>query len=276
MTEKIQPGIYPTMSNEFYHSVAGLSSTGIRLIDDCPKKYEHRYLSGNQQEQTQAMLIGSALHCRVLTPEIFPMQFAVSPKFDGRTKEGKAGKAAFAAENAEKEVVTEDDFTLIENIAKSISEHPAAQNILSLGGHSEESFFWEETVGTESILCKCRPDIRIPSHGLLVDVKTTAKGASADAFSRTIHNFGYHFQAAYYLRGVSLVTGEQYDDFIFIAVETEAPYLVAVYQLDREVISLAWEKIEYLLDLYALCKRTNNWPGYSEIIETITLPRWAK
>jgi len=276
MSEKIQPGIYPTMSNEFYHSIEGLSSTGIRLIDDCPAKYEHRYLSDNKQDETQAMLIGSALHCKVLTPEIFPLQFAVSPKFDGRTKEGKASKAAFAAENEGKDVITEDDFTLISNIAKSISEHPAAQNILSLGGHSEESFFWEEAIGDTSVLCKCRPDLRIPSHGILVDVKTTSKGASADAFSRTIHNFGYHFQAAYYLRGVSVITGDQYDDFIFIAVETEAPYLVAVYQLDREVISLAWEKIEMLLALYVDCQKNNRWPGYSELIETISLPRWAK
>lgn len=282
MQNEVQPGIYPSMPNEFYHGAAGLSKSGLALLRECPAKYAHRYLMGNKEEETQAMKIGDALHCLVLEPSRFPLQFAVSQKFDGRTKEGKAGKAEFAAANAGKSIITVDDYALIEAMATSVHSHPAAAYLLSLGGLSEESFFWEEMCDpTESqilqpVLCKCRPDLRVPSKRILVDLKKTAKGASAEAFSRTIYNYTYHLQAAHYLHGVTTISGEQYDEFIFIAVEEEPPHLVAVYQLDQDSIMMGRAEIDRLVDLYAKCLFHQYWPGYGESIQLINLPRWAK
>jgi exodeoxyribonuclease VIII len=276
MSAEIQPGIYPNMSNEFYHSIAGLSSTGIRLLDDNPARYDYRYNKGHHPDQTQAMVIGQAFHTKTLEPESFYDRFAITPQFNNRTNEGKAQRAAFAEANAGKTVITEADNALVANLASAVHDHPAAGYLLSLPAKVEESIFWEEQVAGVPVLCKCRPDWRVTSDGVVVDLKKTAKGAGPADFSRTIYTTGYHFQAALYLRGVSVATGRDYDDFIFIAVEEEPPHLVAVYSLTQEVMSRTWSRIEQLLEIYVRCTIKKQWPGYSAEVTPIALPAWAR
>jgi len=270
------PGIYPYLDNDAYHQSPGLSKSGLALLRECPAKFEWRYILGNREEETKAMKIGAAFHGLVLEPEVFSMSYAVSPKFDGRTKEGKAGKAAFAADHVGKAIIDQDDYSLISAMAEAVHAHPAASYLLGLGGISEESFFWREEFTGASVLCKCRPDRRIPGKRILVDLKKTAKGAGADAFSRTMFNLTYHIQAGHYLPGVSTVLGERYDEFVFIVVEEEPPHLVAVYQLDRDDIEMGKREAENLVRLYAKCTQEDYWPGYGDEIQTINLPRWAK
>lgn len=276
MTTEFQPGLYPDMDNATYHATRGLSKSGLALLRECPAKYHWRYILGNQQEETKAMLIGSALHCLVLEPHVFTNLFAVSPKFDGRTKDGKAGKAQFASEHAGKSIINEEEFALLDAMAAAVHSHPAASYLLGLGGICEESFFWREEYTGASVLCKCRPDLRIPSKRILVDLKKTAKGAGPESFARTMLNMTYHLQAGHYLEGVSIVTGERYDEFIFIAVEEEPPHLVAVYQLDRDSVEMGKREAQAMVRIYARCMQEDYWPGYGEHIQPINLPRWAK
>ena len=269
-------GYFKDLDNATYHSMDGLSKSGLSLLRECPAKYQWRYILGNREEETKAMKIGAALHGLVLEPEVFSRSFAVSPKFDGRTKEGKAGKAAFANDHAGKTIIDEADFSLISAMAGAVHAHPAASYLLGLEGLSEESFFWREEFTGASVLCKCRPDRRIPGKRILLDLKKTAKGAGSDAFSRTMFNLTYHIQAGHYLPGVSTVLGERYDEFVFIVVEEEPPHLVAVYQLDRDDIEMGKREADNLIRLYARCMQEDYWPGYGDEIQPINLPRWAK
>jgi exodeoxyribonuclease VIII len=274
--ENPEPGLYENLANDLYHGSPGLSKSGIALIRECPAKYHWRYILGNSGETTKAMQIGDALHCLVLEPAIFTSRFAVSPKFDGRTKDGKAGKAQFASEHAGKSVINEEEFALIDAMANAVHSHPAAAYLLGLGGICEESFFWREEFTGSDVLCKCRPDLRIPSKRILVDLKSTSKGAGTDAFARTMLNMTYHIQSGHYLDGVSNVLQEQYDEFIFIAVEAEPPHLVAVYQLDRDSVEMGKREAQAMIRLFAKCRMDGYWPGYGDTIQTINLPRWAK
>jgi hypothetical protein len=47
-------------------------------------------------------------------------------------------------------------------------------------------------------------------------------------------------------------------------------------EADAESIALGREKNARQLDLLEQCQETGIWPAYSQEIETITLPRWAK
>lgn len=274
--EMLEPGLYTHLSNEDYHRSGGLSKSGLALLRECPAKFAWRYILGNREEETTAMKIGAAFHGLVLEPEVFSMSYAVSPKFDGRTKEGKAGKAAFAGDHVGKAIIDQDDYSLISAMAEAVHAHPAASYLLGLEGGSEESFFWREEFTGASVLCKCRPDWRIPGKRILVDLKKTAKGAGSDAFSRTMFNLTYHIQAGLYLQGVSKVLGEEYDEFVFIVVEEEPPHLVAVYQLDRDDIEMGKFEAENLVRLYAKCTQEDYWPGYGDEIQMISMPRGAK
>lgn len=268
----MKPGIYKDISNDDYHSGPGISKSGISLLLDSPEKYKSRYIDGEGQETTPAMIIGSATHTAVFEPELFDSEYAVAPKVDKRTKAGKAEYAAFVEESEGKTVITLDDMAQIHAIRNSVYDHPKAGPIvMHQGGVAENSIFAEHESGT---LVKVRPDWLIPSMGIIADLKT-CQDASPEGFAKSVFNFTYHIQAGMYL-SVARAAGIEVDTFLFIAVEKKAPFAVAVYQADAEMIKLGMQEYERGLELYTCCTEHNEWPGYNDNqIAPISLPYWA-
>ena len=142
-------------------------------------------------------------------------------------------------------------------------------------GYAEASTFWIDEATGE--LCKCRPDWVSPTGSgvILVDGKT-CQDASPAGFARTVWNFSYHLQAAWYSEGFERATGIQVHGFVFAAVESSWPHPAAAYMLGDDVLDAARRENRRLLDLYAECKRTGVWPGYAPGISLIQLPAWAQ
>jgi hypothetical protein len=59
-------------------------------------------------------------------------------------------------------------------------------------------------------------------------------------------------------------------------VEKKAPYAVSVLAADQEMIEQGWRQALRELDVLATCKKANSWPGYSDQIETVSLPPWMR
>jgi exodeoxyribonuclease VIII len=76
------------------------------------------------------------------------------------------------------------------------------------------------------------------------------------------------------MHGVQAATGKRPDQFIFICVESTAPYAVAVYAADAEMIERGYEQAMFDLGKLATCRAADSWPSYSDQIETISLPAW--
>ncbi len=74
---------------------------------------------------------------------------------------------------------------------------------------------------------------------------------------------------------MTAVTGKQHNKFIFIAVEKEPPYAVAVYEATKDMLQTAQKQIAPVLDVYAQCLKADVWPGYKDELQQIQLPRWA-
>jgi len=74
------------------------------------------------------------------------------------------------------------------------------------------------------------------------------------------------------LRGL---TNNDARDYVFIAVEKESPYAVAIYEVSQEIIELAMSEINPVLARYRACLENDTWPGYSEQIEPLRLPKYA-
>lgn len=108
----------------------------------------------------------------------------------------------------------------------------------------------------------------------VVDLKSCLD-ASYEAFSKAIANLKYHWQAWFYLKGITTVKEVEHTKFIFIAVEKDPPYGVAVYEATEAMLKKAQTQIEPLLDVYAQCLKTDVWPGYRDELQQIDLPRWA-
>lgn len=256
-----------------YHAHPAVGHSGLVRIMRSPAHYQE-YVT-HPPEPTPAMVFGSAFHVAILEPERFGQTFVVAPKFDRRTKEGKAAAEAWEAENAGKTALTAEHMAAIEQMVASVRNHAGAAKLLS-DGMAEMSGFWNDQ--ETGIGCKCRPDFLAMAGETItgiVDVKT-CRDASADGFARAIVNFGYDVQAAFYHDGLKALTGRAIP-FYFVAVETEPPYAVAAYKASDEVIEVGRAKYRGALQLLKWCRENDRWPAYQPNgeIETITLPRWA-
>jgi hypothetical protein len=62
----------------------------------------------------------------------------------------------------------------------------------------------------------------------------------------------------------------------FLLRGEKAPYAVSVLAADQEMIEQGWRQALRELDVLATCKKANTWPGYSDQIETVSLPPWMR
>jgi hypothetical protein len=264
------------MDNADYHAHPAISKSHLDLIARSPLHYWARYIDENRvpQEATPAMRLGTALHTHVLELDSWDKDIAVSPfGIDRRTKAGKEMWAAFEADSKGKTLITADDAEQVMAMGRAVHSHPAAAMLLNLPGKAETSHFYSDPVlGLE---LKCRPDWLTNDGKIVVDLKTT-DDASGRGFAKSIFQWRYWVQAGFYVNVLEGATGIRPEQFIFCCVEKKAPYAVSVLAADQEMIEQGWRQALRELDVLATCKKANAWPGYSDQIETVSLPPWMR
>lgn len=257
---------------EKYHAHPAVGHSGLVRIMRSPAHF--RAWLEAPPEPTQAMLLGTAFHTALLEPDRFSQTHVVAPKFDRRTKEGKAAAEAWEAENAGKTALTVDQMSAIEKMVASVHSHAGAASLLACGMAEMSAFWIDQETGIE---CKCRPDWFQVDGGVqhIAEVKTCCD-ATYESFARSIAINGYDVQAALYVDGIQAVTRCK-ASFFFIAVEKEPPYAVAVYKPSDELIEVGRAKYRGALEMLQWCLTNDSWPGYQPHgqIEEIDLPRWA-
>lgn len=255
------------MTNAEYHASGAVTKSVLDMVHKSPAYYQ--YFRENPRQQTDSMLLGSVTHKLVLEPESFADEFVIEPVCDKRTKDGKAAYKAFLDSLGDGlTAVPPDVYDTAKAMAAAVKAHPVAAKLLT-DGKPEESYFWEQ----DGIKCSCRPDW-LRADGLVVDLKTT-KDASPDGFQKSAYNFRYYVQAWWYIHGLKLL-GIDATEFIFIAVESTAPYTVSVYAADDLFFKLG--EIEAMQDFetYKDCMKSENWYGYEKEpeIHSLSVPDW--
>lgn len=252
-----------------YHAHPALSNSGIGHILKSPAHYMAQRLC--PRVPTPAMALGTAAHRAILEPERFYQTYVACPSgIDRRTKAGREAWESLIESHPGKEILSIDDYQRTEAMVMAVHSHPTASKLLT-GGRAEQSLFWVDK--KTGVHCRSRIDY-LREDGLVVDVKTT-RCASAASFVKSVGQFGYHRQGAMYLEGGEAALKEKQIAFIFIAVESEPPYGIGVFALDEMAIAIGHREFEKGCELFALCKKTDTWPGYPEAVQTISLPTWA-
>lgn len=270
----VSPDENEPMENAEYHRHSAVSKSHLDLVARSPLHYWARYVDPNrvEPEPSEQMALGSALHTHVLELDQWDSRYVVMP--EGLKRTTKEGKAAY-------EALLQDGRTILSHnmaqqvmaMGRSVLSHPAAAMLLNLPGKAETTHMWtDEATGLE---CKCRPDWLLHDGSLIVDVKTT-RDASFSGFRKSIGAYRYHVQAAWYLHGLEQATGKRPEQFLFVCVESDAPYACAVYAADAEMVSTGMAQAVTDLALLAECKAADRWPSYSEQIELISLPGWMR
>jgi hypothetical protein len=244
---------------------------------------------------TPDMRFGTAFHSLVLEPADHARRYVRAGRCSGVLKSGKRaglqcesdgtvhhGGAWFCGTHAGDrrndpggpEVLGEDDAATLGDMAAAVAAHPWAGAALALPGMTEVSIVFDDRAS--GVRCKMRADRIVQGDRLrcVIDLKT-ARDASPDAFARTIHERGYHRQAALYLRGCA-AAGIDVDGYAIVAVDKEPPHATAVYQLDDQDLQAGGDEVDRLLALYAECAASGRWPGYGDGVTPIRLPAWAR
>ena len=269
-----------------YHARTEISNSMLGDIDP-PYRYHARYVAAElvPRVSTTAMDEGAATHMLMLEPDQFKDRFAIKEKVDGRSKAGKEYNAVFAAENEGKTILTTEQLAKCEAMANAAFNHEAAAELLRKPGINEATvlFNYPAKGMANGMACRSRIDKIIPgdgaADGIIIDIKT-AKSASPNGFQRAIINYNYHQQAMFYRDGLAACGEPGYEGaadwpFVWIVVESSAPYCVGVYTMDDEPAQRGRELHQQAISTLAACLKENHWPQYTNGIEILHLPPWA-
>lgn len=297
-------GIFKDLSNEHYHNDrSAVSRSGLKKFRECPSRYWNEYLNPERPEKksTPDMIFGSAFHTFVLEPHLFDQKYfvktsdfpfvdakplkkdlqaqygkAIGEKLYEEAKETEANQkehrkrviAQFEESSAGKELLTIDQMSKLTLMRQKVLDHPEASKLIQ-NGAIETSFFWEDP--HTGVRCKTRPDVLFDN--MTVDLKTT-KDASERAFTNDVVKYSYHLQAAMNREGVYHTGGNDIKNHVFICVEKEWPYLVAVYALHRSVLDFAHNILKNTLEKFKFSQESGVWESYET--KEIYLPKWAE
>lgn len=254
-----EPGLVYDMSDERYHAdpIEGgsLSSTFARLLTrHVPAKaLEVR----RNRKPTRAMNLGKAAHAHALGagPALIVWEH------DGRTKDGKAERAAvaFQIEDETAVAVTEDERDDIFGMAQALRANEAVCEILD-ASQAEVSAFWHEG----PTWLRARYDLL--NDEAAYDYKS-CEDATRRGFSKHMARYGYHQQAEFYRRGlVALGHPAAAAPLRFICQESSAPYLIQIHQPDEEAIEIARQLNDRAIAIFAESTASGVWAGYDRLV----------
>ena len=258
--------ILMNMSNADYHAKEDISASDLKSwVKTCPKVWHQlKYGDGKVDHAPvvkKAFRDGELAHAFTLESERAAKDFVICP--NKTTKAGKAAAEEIIAQG--KEPISQAEYDLSSSLAASVHAHPTASKLLSFGQPELSYFIQDQETG---LAVKARPDWICGD--VIVDLKTTGEGgASPDNAIKTIARYLYHLQAAHYLEVTKA------SEFYFVFVEKVYPFAVGVYSLDDDTIAEGRALRSLALKQISQCHTDNYWRGYSESVETLSLPNWA-
>jgi len=268
-----------------YHSVPGISQSGLKLFADDPGKYYERYVLGIDQRSTSPSLQwGSDFENLIMFDRLpgvlVPNDVLSQSERDGKVVYSRRG----AAWNEWKQRQIDEfgpDVRLLKQdewdsqiapllVARdNVRDHFKASKLLD--GENHVSLTWkDETTGLD---CKCQIDVA-SRWKMLTDLKT-AQDATPDGFNRAVLNFRYHWQAYWYREAWRRYTGEDWP-FAFVVVQNKPSYFCETYDLHPDWYNLAAVQIRSTLDRLAQCLESGIWKSetFGRVI-TLRPPKWA-
>lgn len=314
MENNMKPGIYKDISNEDYHGDKDiLSKSSLDAIHKSPQFFQHRMNEKFTQTPAMKIgsmahklvlepdefwdeyarpfvatddMIKTMDDMKNALKGLDQKTTGKRPELIERLKECGAdvvfyddAKAAHEADCEGKELITEEEYEKSCAIRDAVMSHPIASKIFAKDSGIAELSCYAEDPET-GLKLRVRPDW-YRFDGIVADLKTT-RVADYDGFSKSINDYRYNVQDPFYTDVIKLaleqntnkLTLKKPKDFIFVAVESTAPYHVSVYRLGEESREIGRKEYKEDLQKYLECSKEDKWGGYSEKIEVIELPAW--
>ncbi len=277
-----EPGIYPGVPFSEYcewDAVNASLLSAVRNSTPCHALYRRE----NPSEPTPALEFGRLVHLAILEPKRFADTCRVLPgdaprrptdrQRNAKTPSEATVKAVAwwdAWEADTKETLSVDQWDAIQAMGGSVRRTQCLQYVT--GGQAEVCLVWKDKA--TGLLCKARLDyLQQATWGAVItDLKTT-QDASEYGFRKSVWNYCYFIQAAFYVDGYKALTGEA-PAYTWIAAEKQAPYIAKAWEIDEDSLRAGRNAYRDLLDIWAKCVKTSVYPAYGDDVELLGLERW--
>lgn len=260
-----EPGIYYDMPEDVYHAdptPGSLSVSAAKLLAKSPGHFRHAM--DTPREPKTVWDEGHAVHTLTLGSGAPIIEIEAA---DWRTSGARSARDTARAQGGIPLLTTQ--VQAAKRMADAVHSHATAAGLLAEGVPEVSMFGIDEPTGA---WIRGRIDW-LTSDGTLVDLKTTTD-AAPDRFGRkSVPDFGYHQQAAWYLdlaRALDLPA----NDFVFICVEKTGHHPVSVIRLDDDYLELGRQANRHAIDLWNACRTSGIWPSYPDPVVTVSPPAW--
>lgn len=277
-----EAGLYADVSTETYHAdpcpEPSLSSSIAKLMlarSPAHARLAHPRLNPEQREETGDRLdFGSVAHALMLGDDrgvcvVEADSYRTKAAKDQRDEARANGQIPVLADKYERALA------MVAAGRAQLDRHEEAWEAFKSGyGKAEQTLIWRDGPESGRIWCRARIDW-LPNNGNVIwDYKTTGAGADPDNWVRTMLNTGGDIQAGFYRRGVEKQLGIEAPHFRFVVQETEAPYALAVHELDPHFLGVAFRKADAAVENWSWCLRHDRWPGYAGRVHYLECPPW--
>ena len=257
---------------EQYDAHPGVRWSMLSHLRKSPAHYQHALT--HPRVATSALNTGSALHALVFEPETYAERFTI---YTASKTKGEGARKAWDAFQEDSQVqgltiLDTDEVQRAEGMAAAVRAKAGAY-IAPSKGRAEIPITWTDT--ETDLLCKARLDW-LTIDRLLIDLKST-RSTEEHAFANQAWKLGYFHQQIFYSMGVAAATGCTLEEvpFLFVAVESEPPYDVALFEPCEETRYAALEDVRKLLAQLAECQRRQKWPGRYDAPRMLKAPAYV-
>lgn len=262
------PAWLPTLTDDEYDKLPYLRASEFKAF--CQSGLHYEALRKGPKKESAALRFGTLVHLALLQPELFESRRVIERPFDKRTTAGKQAFSEWQATlQADSLIMSQEEFLTLLEMQRRFNAYLYTHEQINLQTNLIE------VPGVAiccDVACKIKPDIN-PLSNIIVDLKTT-DDATVQSFSRTVFNFSYHIQAAFYALVSEEITGKPIDKFVFIAIEKNAPYALREFEFQGDELSYCKEYVEKKLVSFRNSKDFDLWDGYPNYPHKIDMPKW--
>jgi hypothetical protein len=268
-----------------------MSGSDLTEFARCP----HRWAVGYREVETKFTEWGQLIDCLLMSPDDFAERFAVAPAtYSATAMECPSCHSRTDSKSCRKckvdrvpvQVEKEWDFgaticqewrekqgerqvvkaATMENAETAVELLRSDEFIGDMIRASRKQVmltgFYDDSETGLRIPVRCLIDI-VPPAKFLADLKTLTC-AHPSAWRRHVHDYRYHEQAARHLDLWNAAHGDDRKEFRHYIQESFEPFEIGKRILDPGFISMGRDNYVRALKRYALCLKTNYWPGYDE------------
>lgn len=241
-----------------YHAeLARHSCSLLKRVLVSPGHYMQQFFT--HRASSPAMAFGSLVHLLVLEPHRLPQHYAIIPG-SGRPSPGERREAQILHPGLEilSEVELHEARIAAERVLDRRVRGRAFHDFVR-EGLPEVTFFYQDPV--TNLPCRARFDLWHPEA--IFDLKTTRHAEIAD-FSKACVTLHYDMQAYMYcVADARFEARESAREFIFMAVQSEAPHPVHVLTAGESFMANGEAKYVRAMSLVHSCTAADYWPDNS-------------